>query len=238
VNYFPSCCSTLLIVWSRHQGRPSRACADVDRIARARRGPNETHIALMAPSVLNSHFFEERVSEHGRQEDLQQVRFHSLTTCRPLCRRGRGQSQGCGPQVQQAARAKAKGKAPASKKAPAAKSAAPAATTASKTTSKAAFVRAHASLSPKEIIAKAKAQGIKLGVSYVYNVRGADKMAAKKKRGGKLSAAVATSPALQGHGPSSSVEALLKAVGAELGLAVAIALLHEERARVRAAIGG
>jgi hypothetical protein len=136
------------------------------------------------------------------------------------------------------ARAKAKGKAPASKKAPAAKSAAPAATTAGKTTSKAAFVRAHASLSPKEIIAKAKAQGIKLGVSYVYNVRGADKMAAKKKRGGKLSAAVATSPALQGHGPSSSVEALLKAVGAELGLAVAIALLHEERARVRAAIGG
>ncbi len=132
------------------------------------------------------------------------------------------------------ARAKAKGKAPAAKKAVAAKSAAPA----TATTSKAGFVRAHASLSPKEIIAKAKAQGIKLGVSYVYNVRGADKMAAKKKRAATRSPAVATSAAPQDHAASSNVESLLKAVGAELGLAHAIALLHEERARVRAAIGG
>jgi hypothetical protein len=98
-------------------------------------------------------------------------------------------------------------------------------------------VRAHGNLSPKEIIAKAKAEGIKLGVSYVYNVRGADKMAAKK-RGAKRSAPAVASPVLVKHAASSNVESLLRAVGAELGLAHAIAVLHEERARVRAAIGG
>jgi len=132
------------------------------------------------------------------------------------------------------ARAKTKGKAPVAKKARAVKSDAPAA----KTTNKAAFVRAHASLSPKEIIAKAKAEGIKLGVSYVYNVRGADKMAAKKKRASKRSAPVVAGPAPVRHAASSDVESLLRAVGAELGLAHAIALLHDERAKVRAAIGG
>jgi hypothetical protein len=134
------------------------------------------------------------------------------------------------------ARAKAKGKgkaAPAVKQTPSVKSGAPA----TKTTNKAAFVRAHGNLSPKEIIAKAKAEGIKLGVSYVYNVRGADKMAAKK-RGPKRSAPAVATPALVKHAASSNVESLLRAVGAELGLAHAIALLHEERARVRAAIGG
>jgi hypothetical protein len=135
--------------------------------------------------------------------------------------------------VRARAKAKGKGKAPAVKQTRTVKSGAPA----TKTTNKAAFVRAHGNLSPKEIIAKAKAEGIKLGVSYVYNVRGADKMAAKK-RGAKRSAPAVASPALVKHAASSNVESLLRAVGAELGLAHAIAVLHEERARVRAAIGG
>jgi hypothetical protein len=131
------------------------------------------------------------------------------------------------------ARAKAKGRAPVATKARAGKSEAPA----TKITNKAAFVRAHASLSPQEILAKAKAEGIPLGVRYVYNVRGADKMAAKK-RGSKRSAPGVAGPAPGKHAPSSNVESLLRAVGAELGLAHAIALLHEERAKVRAAISG
>jgi hypothetical protein len=132
------------------------------------------------------------------------------------------------------ARAKAKDKAPVAKKSRALKSGAPA----TKRANKAAFVRAHGSLSPKEILAKAKAEGIKLGIRYVYNVRGADKMAAKKTRASKRSAPGVAGPAPLAHAPSSNVESLLRAVGAELGLAHAIALLHEERAKVRAAIGG
>jgi hypothetical protein len=41
--------------------------------------------------------------------------------------------------------------------------------------SKADFVRAHANLSPKEVVAKAKAKGVKFDAQYVYNVRAYDK---------------------------------------------------------------
>jgi hypothetical protein len=41
--------------------------------------------------------------------------------------------------------------------------------------SKADFVRAHPNLSPKEVVAKAKATGVKFDVQYVYNVRAYDK---------------------------------------------------------------
>jgi len=105
--------------------------------------------------------------------------------------------------------------------------------------SKAAFVRSNRSLSPQEIVAKAKAAGIKLDVGYVYNVRGADRAARKKTR---AAAKVMTStPAVtNGARPSahSNAETLLKAIGAELGLGKAIEILAGERARVRTVLGG
>ncbi|HXX66744.1 MAG TPA: hypothetical protein VEK07_06165 [Polyangiaceae bacterium] len=103
--------------------------------------------------------------------------------------------------------------------------------------SKAAFVRAHSNLSPKEIVAKAKAEGIKLDVGYVYNVRGAAKAGARKKvvkqaarravarGGGSLPRTVSS---------TSPVESLLRAVAAEIGLGRAMEILSGERTRVRA----
>ena len=95
--------------------------------------------------------------------------------------------------------------------------------------SKTAFVRGLPASTPaKEVVKQAKAAGLKLGISYVYNIRGA----AKKKR------AAATTPTARplakagGSSVSASAENLLKAVAAELGLGPAIELLHTERARV------
>jgi hypothetical protein len=109
--------------------------------------------------------------------------------------------------------------------------------TINKTTSKAAFVRANATLSPQEIVAKAKAAGIKLETNYVYNVRGADRTASKKKR---KSAKVTKSAIASANGARPSVnpnaENLLKAVAAEIGLGSAIEILSAERARVTAVI--
>jgi hypothetical protein len=97
-----------------------------------------------------------------------------------------------------------------------------------KGTSKAAFVRGLPSSTPaKEVVSKAKAAGMKLTESYVYNVRGA-----AKKKGGAGPKAAPTS-----QSSSSSVESLLRAVGSELGLARAIAVLQEERAKVRSVLG-
>ena len=105
--------------------------------------------------------------------------------------------------------------------------------------SKADFVRANRNLSPQQIVAKAKAEGIKLAVDYVYNVRGGDKAARKKKR---AAAKVTTSTPTSSNGARSSVNAnaenLLKAIGAELGLGKAIEILAGERARVRTVLGG
>jgi|HubBroStandDraft_2_1064218.scaffolds.fasta_scaffold42076_3 hypothetical protein len=106
--------------------------------------------------------------------------------------------------------------------------------------SKAAFVRSLAATTPaKEVVAKAKARGMTLTESYVYNVRGAAK-AAKRKRTGSLRSALvarsvaATSPATLRS--ALSTEDLLRAVGAELGLMRAIEVLHAERARVHAVL--
>jgi hypothetical protein len=122
--------------------------------------------------------------------------------------------------------------------------------------SKADFVRANRSLSANDIAAKAKADGITLDANYVYKVRGADKAAAKQKRVAKKAASTpvvtktsATSKktpvskpmASNGTRPSgsaSSVEDLLKAVAAEIGLGRAMEILQGERARVRAVMGG
>jgi hypothetical protein len=106
--------------------------------------------------------------------------------------------------------------------------------------SKADFVRSRSHLSPKEIIEDGKAAGIKLSASYVYNVRGYD---AAKTRVTKQAARRATTPrkgssVTRPIASTSKAEDLLKALGAELGLARAIEILEEERARVRSVIGG
>ena len=60
------------------------------------------------------------------------------------------------------------------------------------TTSKAAFVRQHADLAPKAIVELAKAQGLKLEVLTVYNVRSADQKAAKRRAASKKATAPTT----------------------------------------------
>ncbi len=110
--------------------------------------------------------------------------------------------------------------------------------------SKADFVRARAHLSPKEIVEDAKAGGIKLDVRYVYNVRGGAQAARKKKRPAAQTM-TSTPTSVNGSAPlvaaaaiPSSAEDLLRAVAAELGLGRAVEILAEERAKVRAVIGG
>jgi hypothetical protein len=132
-------------------------------------------------------------------------------------------------------RAQAKVKAKANKVSKSGKSTKPR-TPNKKTTTKAAFVRANAMLSPQEIVAKAKATGIKLETSYVYNVRGADRAATKKKR---KAAKVTSSATTSANGARVSVNPnadLLKAVAAEIGLGNAIEILSVERARLAAVI--
>ena len=106
--------------------------------------------------------------------------------------------------------------------------------------SKAAFVRSLPASTPAKDVAKlAKTAGIRLDVRYVYNVRGAAKMKAKKNRAAaKVTTSTPTS--LNGDAPSvnTNAEALLKAVAAEIGLGNAIEILSGERARVAAVIGG
>ncbi len=87
---------------------------------------------------------------------------------------------------------------------------------------KADFVRKFPNLSPKEVVAKAKLEGVKLDTGYVYNVRGADKLA---------------QPSIT-TASSSKAENLLKAVAAEVGLGRAIQLLEAERARVHSILRG
>jgi len=100
------------------------------------------------------------------------------------------------------------------------------------TQSKADFVRSNRSLSPQEIVAIAKAASIKLDVRYVYNVRGADKAARKKKRAAATSPMVSTVASTGSWSVSQHAETLLRAVAAEIGLGQAIELLHAERTRV------
>jgi hypothetical protein len=102
--------------------------------------------------------------------------------------------------------------------------------------SKADFVRAHPNLSPKEIVEKAAAAGIKLGWRYVYNVRATDKVARKRKRAAAKGRT--STPSVTLAASSSSAEDLLRAVAAELGLGRAVEILAQERARVRAILKG
>jgi hypothetical protein len=102
------------------------------------------------------------------------------------------------------------------------------------TVSKADFVRARAHLSPKEIVEDAKAQGIKFEAGYVYNVRGADQAAAKRKPAKATAPATKPSATVKPTTKSailtkavpvprpitngSSAEDFLRAVAAEIGL--------------------
>jgi hypothetical protein len=99
------------------------------------------------------------------------------------------------------------------------------------TTTKAAFVRSLPSTIPaKAVVAQAKAAGMKLSTTYVYIVRAA----AKENRGLVRAGRSVPRPIAT----TSSTESLLKALGAEMGLAKAIEILSGERARVRAVIRG
>ncbi len=109
--------------------------------------------------------------------------------------------------------------------------------------SKAAFVRGiDLSMPAKEVVAKAKADGITLSEAYVYNVRATSKTkktGGGRGRGGRRGPAPKSSPTATvrvspGRG---SAEELLRAVAAELGLAHAISVLETEHSRVRRLIG-
>jgi hypothetical protein len=105
-------------------------------------------------------------------------------------------------------------------------------------TSKADFVRKFPNASPKEVVAKAQAEGIQIDLDYVYNVRSTDKVGKTRpgteprdsipRVGASLPRPVAT---------GWSAEDLLKAVAAEVGLGRAFDILVGERARVHALIG-
>jgi len=105
---------------------------------------------------------------------------------------------------------------------------------------KADFVRSvDPRFSAKDVVAKAKAAGITLTDTYVYNVRGAAKAAASKaaaKPALPVKAPVPHAVAKSGVG-AGAVESLLKAVAAEIGLGRAFEILVGERARVQAVLG-
>ncbi|MEO8797995.1 MAG: hypothetical protein ABI551_08935 [Polyangiaceae bacterium] len=105
--------------------------------------------------------------------------------------------------------------------------------------SKAAFVRGiDLSMPAKEVVAKAKADGINLSEAYVYNVRATSKTKKPGGRGGRRGPAPKSSPTTVRVSPGrGSAEELLRAVAAELGLAHAIAVLETEHSRVRRLIG-
>lgn len=90
------------------------------------------------------------------------------------------------------------------------------------------FVREQPASTPaKEVVAKAKASGLKLDLQYVYKVR-----SRSKPRRAPRAARAASAPTSTVRTTSSSTEALLRALGAELGLGRAVAILESERARV------
>lgn len=107
-------------------------------------------------------------------------------------------------------------------------------TPAQKHASKAAFVRAYPNLSAKEVVAKAKEHGVKMGEPYVYNVRTYDKNKGARRAGGRRAPGIARPSTVV----SSSAESLLKAVAAEVGLGRAIEILQGERAQVHAMMRG
>jgi hypothetical protein len=116
--------------------------------------------------------------------------------------------------------------------------------------SKSEFIRQQpATASPHEVVASAKAAGIKFDHKYVYRIRAlAQGKGARKKPAAAPqrvqhpttahpSALHPTRSNGAGNTSTSKVEALLHAIAAELGLGRALALLTEERARVTSLLG-
>jgi hypothetical protein len=139
-------------------------------------------------------------------------------------------------------RSSAKASAPVTQSSPKTEAARPAAPTAT-SRSKAEFVRSFpTTTSPKEIVRKAKAVGVKLGTAYVYNVWTRDKVGAQKKKSAAKPPTSKSTSAANGARPSASsspsAEGLLKAVAAEVGLGRAIELLQRERDRVQSILKG
>jgi hypothetical protein len=93
------------------------------------------------------------------------------------------------------------------------------------------FVRSLSAATPaKDVVAKAKAAGVKLDLQYVYKIRSRAKPAAAKRSAGRPASAQALRPSARLT--ESSAEALLRALGAEIGLGRAVEILQSERARV------
>ncbi len=138
--------------------------------------------------------------------------------------------------VRRMAGAKVAKKTLAAPAAPPSKAAAPVA--AASTQNKAEFVRSLSSLTPREIVARAKTAGVKLDVGYVYNVRGKSK-ASTKKRGRPTTKSTngATTPATTSHG-SSSNEVTFRKLVYELGVGRAKSLLGDVEAKLSALIAG
>lgn len=131
-----------------------------------------------------------------------------------------------------------KKKSAAAKHVPApAKPAARAKKTSPVTMTKAQFVRSQPpTATAKEVVAKARAAGITVTTQYVYNVRAGSKVRRRAAaRAGKAAAARNGAPARAAG--NRSAEDVLRALGAELGLARAIAVLEDERRSVRRLIG-
>jgi hypothetical protein len=104
--------------------------------------------------------------------------------------------------------------------------------------SKAEFVRRFPNSTPKEIVQKAVAAGIQIGVGYVYNVRSSGGAA---KRSATVPKPIPKSNPTTVGRPSGSgdrAESLLRALAAEIGLGRATEILAGQRAIVRAVLGG
>jgi hypothetical protein len=106
--------------------------------------------------------------------------------------------------------------------------------TAKRSASKSDFIRSQPSgLAPAEVVAKAKTEGLKISRALVYMVRGRTGENRGPRKTGSSGSSVTRSITT-----TSSVENLLKAVAAEIGLGRAVEILEGERARVMSAIGG
>jgi hypothetical protein len=126
------------------------------------------------------------------------------------------------------------------KKATAKSAAAPKATasgTGTKALNKSDYVRGFSrSTAAKDVVAKAKAAGIKLDIQYVYKLRSRSK--SKPKKVAVAKPASVNTAKTKTNGFHSNAEDLLRAVAAELGLGHAVNILQTQRAQVRAVLGG
>ena len=110
--------------------------------------------------------------------------------------------------------------------------------------SKADYVRTHSSLAAKEVVAKAKAEGLNVDLHYVCKVRGYDRKAQVKKNAGArkpyarptITPVKVAPPASSFATPTistSAAEDLVRTIAAELEQGRAVEGLEGEPARVR-----